>query len=379
MNIPTPYDRYQRQLILKGFGPQAQDKLMQAKVLVIGAGGLGCPVLQYLVAAGVGEIGVADHDRVSLSNLHRQILFGTDDVGRYKVDVVKEKMEALNPDLKMRTWREQWTQQHCVEYFPEHDVIVDATDNFASRYLINDAAVLMGKPVVFGAVSQYEGQVAVFNLLKEDGSRSVNYRHLFPEPPKNGEVLNCAEGGVLGVLPGIIGTMQATEVIKILTGIGKPLSDKIWNYNALTQDVFVLELMDDQHQKLIPENIEVFLDTDYDVLCSIPLESIHEINVVDWQQNPQQYLLIDVREHHEKPRLDGLSASKGFDLFELPLSEFEAGMINIKGRDVVLMCQAGRRSLQAAQLLMNNGHSARVYSLKGGMNALLENKIIGYE
>jgi molybdopterin/thiamine biosynthesis adenylyltransferase/rhodanese-related sulfurtransferase len=380
MNTATPYDRYQRQLILKGFGLQTQDKLIQAKVLVIGAGGLGCPVLQYLVAAGVGEIGVADHDKVSLSNLHRQILFGTNDIGRFKVDVVKEKMGALNPDLKMRTWQEQWTQQHCVDYFPEYDVIVDATDNFASRYLINDAAVLMGKPVVFGAVSQYEGQVAVFNLLKVDGSRSVNYRHLFPEPPQNGEVLNCAEGGVLGVLPGIIGVMQATEVIKILTGIGTPLVDKLWNYQALTQDVFIADLEADASiAQGIPASVNDFLQTDYEQLCSIPQYHLHEMSIVDWQQEPQPFLLIDIREKHERPKLQALSAAMEFSLLELPLSEFESGMKLIESKNVVIVCQAGRRSLQAVQLLMNNGYPAHVYSLKGGVNAMIGHKIIGYE
>ena len=232
MNQTIQYERYQRQLILKGFGIAGQQKLQQARVLVIGAGGLGCPIVQYLVAAGVGHVGLADNDKVSLSNLHRQIVFGTEDIDSYKVDVVKRKMFSLNSDVDIRTWNERWTQLHCVQHFPDYDVIIDATDNFASRYLINDACVLLGKPLVFGAVSQFDGQVAIFNQLQADGSRSVNYRDLFPLPPANGEVLNCAEGGVLGVLPGMIGTMQATEAIKLITGLGTTLSNRLWNYNA---------------------------------------------------------------------------------------------------------------------------------------------------
>jgi len=162
MNHTHELDRYQRQLILKGFGMVGQQKLQQARVLVIGAGGLGCPIMQYLVAAGVGHIGIADNDKVSLSNLHRQVVFGTEDIGLYKVDVVKRKMFSLNDDVTIRTWNERWTQEHCMQYFPDYDVIVDATDNFTSRYLINDASVLLGKPLVFGAVSQFDGQVSCF-------------------------------------------------------------------------------------------------------------------------------------------------------------------------------------------------------------------------
>ncbi|HSF45683.1 MAG TPA: HesA/MoeB/ThiF family protein, partial [Chitinophagaceae bacterium] len=236
MNNRPSYNRYQRQIILKGFGVAAQDKLAAAKVLVIGAGGLGCPALQYLVAAGLGHIGIVDHDIVSESNLHRQVLFNMEDVGRAKVEVASEKLSALNPDIKLETWKVNFAHQQCVDLLSQFDIVLDGTDNFATRYLVNDACVLWKKPLVFGAVSQFEGQVAVFNVLRQDGSRSSNYRDLFPVPPKAGEILNCAEAGVLGVLPGIIGTMQAAEVIKLVTELGEPLIDKLLTYNALTQD-----------------------------------------------------------------------------------------------------------------------------------------------
>ena len=354
-----------------------QQKLSEARVLVIGAGGLGCPIMQYLVAAGVGHIGIADNDKVSLSNLHRQVVFGTEDIGLNKVDVVKSKMFSFNSDVNIRTWKERWTQEHCMQYFPDYDVVVDATDNFASRYLINDACVLLGKPLVFGAVSQFDGQVAVFNQLQADGSRSVNYRDLFPLPPSDGEVLNCSEGGVLGVLPGMIGTMQATEVIKLITGLGKTLSNRLWNYNALTQEVFIMQLVSNSvsHQ-YIPSSEEQFMATDYEWLCAIPQKGITEIDEMDWQQNFLDHLFVDIREPHEQPRLDTLCSSLRLEWMELPLSGLENKISCLVGRNVVFVCQAGMRSLMAADMLMKASPGSAVFSLKGGVGMLAEKNLI---
>jgi len=370
-------DRYQRQLILKGFGIAGQQKLKQAKVLVIGAGGLGCPIMQYLVAAGVGHIGLADNDKVSLSNLHRQVIFGTEDIGLYKVDVVKRKMLLLNSDVNIRTSNERWTQEHCMQHFPDYDVVVDATDNFASRYLINDACVLLGKPLVFGAVSQFDGQVAVFNQLQSDGSRSVNYRDLFPLPPADGEVLNCSEGGVLGVLPGTIGAVQATEVIKLITGLGKTLSNRLWNYNALTQEVFIMQLVSNPVSlQYIPSSEEQFIATDYEWLCSIPQKGIKEIDVLEWKQNFLDHLFVDIREPHELPRLDALCSSLGLEWMELPLSGLENKLNCLTDQNVVFVCQSGMRSLMAADLLMKASPASAVFSLKGGVRMLAEKQLI---
>ena len=370
-------DRYQRQLILKGFGTEGQQKLRQAKVLVIGAGGLGCPIMQYLVAAGIGLIGLADNDKVSLSNLHRQVIFGTEDIGLSKVDVVKRKMFSLNSDVNIRTWNQRWTQEHCMQHFPDYDVIVDATDNFASRYLINDACVLLGKPLVFGAVSQFDGQVAVFNQPQADGSRSVNYRDLFPLPPANGEVLNCSEGGVLGVLPGTIGTMQATEVIKLITGLGKTLSNRLWNYNALTQEVFIMQLVSNPVSfQYIPSSEEHFMATDYEWMCAIPQKGIKEIDVLEWKQNFLDHLFVDIRESNELPRLDTLCSSLGLEWMELPLSGLENKLSCLTDRNVVFVCQSGMRSLMAAGMLMKASPDSAVFSLKGGVNMLAEKKLI---
>lgn len=256
--------RYQRQITLSEFGSQAQEKMAKAKVLVIGAGGLGCPALQYLVAAGVGHIGIADFDIIHLSNLHRQILFGQDDIGKKKVLVAKEKLTQLNNLVQIETYDVQWQQVHCLQYFPLYDIIIDATDNFASRYLINDACVLLGKPLVFGAVNKFEGQLAVFNSSKE----ACNYRDIFPLPPSNNEVANCATAGVLGVLPGIIGAMQATEAIKLITGMGKVLENQLLHYNALNQSNYTVKISKNTAVlEQIPSSLEAFLKTNYEVLC----------------------------------------------------------------------------------------------------------------
>ena len=264
MKNDTPsYERYQRQIILKQFGEAGQQKLQQAKVLVVGAGGLGCPALQYLVAAGVGNIGIVDGDVVSLSNLHRQPLYTTFDIGFSKAEKAKHSLSKLNPEIFITAYNQRLTPQNALTILSAYDIILDATDNFASRYLINDACVMLNKILVFGAVSQFEGQVAVFNCIGKNGTAPVNYRDLFPTPPKDDEVLNCAEAGVLGVLPGIIGTMQANETIKLITGLGKPLINSLLTYNALHNSMYdVLLTAQPGTRQLIPATAHDFEQTD---------------------------------------------------------------------------------------------------------------------
>jgi adenylyltransferase/sulfurtransferase len=329
-------------------------------VLVIGAGGLGCPALQYLAAAGVGHIGVVDHDVVSESNLHRQVLFSMEDVGKPKVDVAREKLNALNPDIKIETWQVNFGHEQCAELLPKFDIVLDGTDNFATRYLVNDACALWGRPLVFGAVSQFEGQVAVFNVLMEDGSRSANYRDLFPVPPKAGEILNCAEAGVLGVLPGIIGTMQAAEVIKLVTGMGQPLINKLLTYNALTQDFFTLQL--DASGQHVPGSIDVFMNTDYEVLCGNRIPGSPEMKYADII-NRDDLVKVDVRELNEQPRITE------FTCLSIPLKELEWNLDDLQGKKVVFICQSGKRSMQAVQVLKSYAPDAEVYYLSGGVNA----------
>jgi adenylyltransferase/sulfurtransferase len=365
-------ERYHRQLILKGFGIEAQQRLADARVLVIGAGGLGCPIMQYLVAAGVGHIGIADHDRVSLSNLHRQILFGDEDLGQLKVEVIRRKMNLLNPEINIKIWPEAWTPQHCLDHFPDYDVVVDATDNFATRYLINDACVLMEKPLVFGAVSQYEGQAAVFNHLRSEGSRSVNYRDLFPVPPKSDEVLNCAEGGVLGMLPGIIGSMQAMEVIKLITGIGEPLADRLLVYDALSQRFrdFDLSAHPDS-ANMTPSSAEAYLALDYAMVCGMNRSVNLEVEPDTWKVNHLSDLLVDIRDEHEQPRLSTFCATMGVRLIEVPMSALAAQADLFSGKSLTIICQSGKRSLAAVKMLGQMDKSISAKSLKGGVNALL--------
>jgi molybdopterin/thiamine biosynthesis adenylyltransferase/molybdopterin converting factor small subunit len=225
--------RYNRHIIIPGFGMEAQQKLKAAKVLVIGSGGLGSPVLLYLAAAGVGTIGIVDFDVVDDSNLQRQVLFGVGEIGKPKVEAARRRLEALNPYIALHIYNTHLNSQNALDILKDYDVIADGTDNFPTRYLVNDASVLLGKPNVYASIFQFEGQVSVFNYRNAGGELGPNYRDLYPSPPPPGLVPSCAEGGVLGVLPGIIGSLQALEVIKVITGVGETLSGRFYIFDAL--------------------------------------------------------------------------------------------------------------------------------------------------
>lgn len=357
------YERYHRQIILPEFGEEGQQKLILAKVLVIGAGGLGCPALQYLTAAGVGTIGIVDDDTVSLNNLHRQVLYSVNDIGFSKAERAANILQQLNPGIKIIAYNERLTTQNALTLIEEYDVIFDGTDNFSTRYMINDACVMLNKPLVYGAISQFEGQVSLF--LNKNGD-DVNYRDLFPDPPKDGEVLNCAEAGVLGVLPGIIGTMMANETIKLITGIGEPLINRILTYNALSNEIFVLTLSPGQDTRsLIPKNESAFLKTDYVWLCSSPVAN-EEIDATTFNNLVEKgnVDVIDVRELHETP------AVNEFDHLRIPLAQLAEKSSSIRSGNVIAFCQSGKRSLQAAKILNGIfGNSKKIYSLRGGIVA----------
>jgi adenylyltransferase/sulfurtransferase len=264
---PEQYERYRRHLSLPEFGLEGQQRLLASSVLLIGAGGLGCPLAQYLAAAGLGRIGLVDFDVVDVSNLQRQVLYGTADVGRPKVEVARERIRAQNPDVDVVTFRERVTSDNALELFRGFDVIIDGTDNFPTRYLSNDACVLLGKPTVYGAILRFEGQASTF-----DARRGPCYRCLFPEPPPPGSVPSCAEGGVLGVLPGIVALIQATETLKLVTGIGEPLIGRLLTYDALEMEFRELRLSRDPFCPMCgpgaPTSLE---DIEYtDVGCRIP-------------------------------------------------------------------------------------------------------------
>lgn len=360
-------ERYARHYALSDFGFEAQQKLLNAKILVIGAGGLGCPVLQYLAAAGIGTIGIADHDTISLNNLQRQTLYSTDDVGKKKSEVASFKLRQLNPEINIITHPVMLTSENAWEIISKYEIIVDCTDNFASRYLINDACALLDKPLIFGAIYKYEGQVSVFNLNRKNNK--VNYRHLFPNPPKPDEVQNCNEVGVLGVLPGIIGIMQANEVIKLITGLGEILDGKLLTFNMLNYEIFTVDISNENPvENLIPESREAFESTDYPFLCGISLKNIEDLSPEDFikKKSDENTIFIDVREIGEIPKAD-------FQHLQIPLSELNDNVSEIKGEHIILFCQSGKRSLKAAEILMENfGTRKKISHLKGGIIALQE-------
>lgn len=351
-------DRYQRQMILPNFGLTAQENLLAAKVLIVGMGGLGCPVLQYLVGAGVGHIGIMDADKISLSNLHRQLLYSESEIGLLKVDQAAAKMQLLNSDVRIKKYPFHLDHSNARSIISEYDLVIDATDNFPAKYLINDACVLLKKPFVFGAVSRYEGQVAVFNIA-HGNERAINYRDLFPQAPKPGEVPSCAEAGVIGVLPGIIGAMQAAEAIKVITGIGTALVGRLYHYNLLQAQGFEIAITSNDNNAVMNE--VDFVQNNHDTLdeeIDVPEISVSEFNQM--RLSPDVFVL-DVRERSEYPAID-------FSDAQIPMSELLNKMHEIPEKEICIICHQGIRSIYAAQQISKQ-RNLKVYSLKGGLTA----------
>jgi len=355
-------ERYDRQIILHGFGEEAQFRLSAARVLVIGAGGLGCPILQYLVAAGTGHIGIVDDDTIALSNLQRQILFSTADVGKLKTIVAVQRLQEMNPEIEIKPFNLRIQKNNILDLLKAYDIIIDGTDNFDSRYLINDACTLLKKPLIFAAVSGYEGQLAIFNVKDHQG-KATNYRDIFPVSPQAGEIPNCAENGVLGVVPGIIGAMAAAEAIKMITGIGKPLINILLHYNLLNQEQYQMHITPATDYTL-PTTEDDFLkmNNHHDLESPSTYIEVDAIQMHALQQLPST-LLIDVRERHEVPVLDPVTYIK------VPMSEFDTFLnTDIQEENILLLCQHGIRSVAAAEALQEKyGHSKKIYSLKGGI------------
>lgn len=364
-------ERYSRHLIIPEFNIEGQRKLKAAKVLVVGTGGLGAPLIQYLSAAGVGNIGIVDFDVVDDSNLQRQVLFTTSDVGRPKVEVAKERVQQQNPFINVTTYNTRLTSENALEIIKEYDIVADGTDNFPTRYLVNDACVLLGKVNVYGSIFRFDGQVSVFNYADENGERGPNYRDLFPSPPPPGLVPSCAEGGVIGVLPGIIGSLQANEVIKVITGIGEPLSGRMFIFDALSFDTRTLNLRKDEKNPLNGKNPTQSELIDYEFFCGIGVaeeepEKVKEISVQqlkEWQSNAKDFQLIDVREGYEYD-----IANIGGKL--IPLGDIEAQVNNITtDKTVVIHCRSGKRSADAIRILEKKYGFTNLYNLKGGILA----------
>jgi len=364
------YERYSRHLILPGVGLEGQKKLKAAKVLCVGTGGLGSPVLLYLAAAGIGRLGIVDFDTVDISNLQRQIIHTVAWVGQSKAQSAKERIAQLNPHCQVDVYETQLRASNALDIIANYDVVVDGTDNFPTRYLVNDACTLLNKPFIYGSILWFEGQVSVFNY-----QGGPTYRDLFPEPPPPGAVPSCAEGGVLGVLCGVIGSLQATETIKVILGLGDILSGRLLIYNALKMQFRELKLRPHPDRPVIKELI------DYEQFCGITRAKqqeqqmqaeIPEITVQELQQRlttqPAKTLLVDVRNpgEYEVARIPGSVL--------IPLAELEQGpglekLTQMWGdRELVVHCKSGVRSLKALHLIKEK--TGRVgLNVKGGILA----------
>ena len=360
--------RYNRHIIIPEFGIEAQKKLKAAKVLVIGSGGLGSPLLLYLAAAGVGTLGIVDLDVVDDSNLQRQVLFGVQDIGTPKVEAAKIRLKQLNPHIKIKTYNTQFTSKNALEILRDYDVVADGTDNFPTRYLVNDASVLAGIPNVYASIFQFEGQVSVFNYTDKNGTKGPNYRDLYPTPPEPGLIPNCAEGGVLGVLPGIIGSLQANEVIKVITGVGEPLSGRFFVFDALTFETRTLKITKRANSTEIKELI------DYEQFCGIsaiekPVKEISTLELENWISNGEDFQIIDVRETSEYEQIN-------IGAHLIPLGEVIARNHEIeREKKVVIHCRSGARSAKAIRQLEEIGFD-NLYNLKGGILAIEQETLL---
>jgi adenylyltransferase/sulfurtransferase len=358
---PEEQARYARHWVLPGWGEEKQAQLRRTSVLVVGAGGLGAPLLTYLAAAGLGRLGIIDPDRVSLSNLQRQVLYGQDDLGRLKVEAARDRLKSINPHVQIDIFPQALTAANALSILADYDIIADGTDNFPTRYLVNDACVLLGKINVYAAIFRFEGQLSVFNFPDSDGSRGPNYRDLYPQPPAPGTTLSCAEGGVLGVLPGIIGSLQATEVIKVATRLGQPLAGRLFYFDALSFSSYSIRF-----QSRPGTRVEEL--TDYEAFCGTTArEDIPAIDAVSLRQHllhQNNIQLIDIRtaQEHAQINIGGIL----IPLPQLPdyLQQLDASKFT------VVYCQTGRRSEMAVRQLLTAGFED-VYQLEGGIQAWL--------
>ncbi len=361
--------RYSRHLLIPDVGMEGQRKLKAAAVLLIGTGGLGSPVALYLAAAGVGRIGLVDYDMVDRSNLQRQVIHGTSTVGRLKVESARERMLDLNPDIQVDIYNQAFTSENAIGIAEPYDLIVDGSDNFPTRYLTNDLCVLTGKPNIYGSVYRFEGQVSVF-----DARVGPCYRCLFPDPPPPGMVPSCAESGILGVLPGTVGTLQATETLKLILGTGEPLIGRLLLYNAQDMSFEFVKLRKNPKCKVCGENTSVTQLIDYDAFCGVPGHEVETGSAgLEWDITPMELeaqlksgnplTLVDVREPHEREisNIDGTVS--------IPLGQLAMRSTELDPQDeIVLICKAGVRSTRALHILLGAGFR-RLHNLKGGLNA----------
>lgn len=359
--------RYSRHLIMPEVGMEGQLKLKQAKVLCIGTGGLGAPLGLYLAAAGVGRLGLVDFDSVDFTNLQRQILFGTSDVGRPKIEAAAERLRNLNPEIRIDAFETRLTSDNALDILKDYDIVVDGTDNFPTRYLVNDACVLLGKPNVYGSIFRFEGQISVFGY-----PGGPCYRCLYPEPPPPGLVPSCAEGGVLGVLPGIVGTIQAAETLKLILGKGEPLVGRLLLFDALAMRFRELKLRKNPECSVCGEHPTVTRLVDYAEFCGVRGEeapttvtNVPEITPRELKSRLDRgddIFILDVREPHEYQ-----ICNLGGRL--IPLGELSRRAAELdSSREIVAHCRSGKRSAEAVEFLRQAGFR-KIWNLKGGILA----------
>ena len=364
--------RYSRHLLMPEVGLGGQKKLKASSVLIVGVGGLGSPISMYLAAAGVGRIGLVDYDVVDFTNLQRQIIHGTSKLGDRKVASARERLLDINPSITVDIYDEPFTSENAMRIAEPYGLIIDGTDNFPTRYLVNDLCVLTGKANVYGSIFRFEGQVSVFWA-----ERGPCYRCLFPEPPPPGMVPSCAEGGVFGVLPGTIGTLQATEALKLILGIGEPLIGKLMIYDALAMSFDQVQLKKNPQCRICSDEPEVTKLIDYEAFCGVPAHDHEEGRLAsEWEIEAQELAarlksgeeihLVDVREPHELE----ISHLEGADL--IPLGSLAGRMHELdSAEEIVLVCKAGTRSARALELLVGAGFR-KIKNLRGGINAWAE-------
>ena len=362
------YIRFGRQIMLPEIGVEGQTKIKNAKILLVGAGGLGSPLALYLCAAGVGEIGLVDHDVVDVSNLQRQILYTTEDIGLPKVKCAQKHLEALNPAVKINTYQTRLSEQNALDIIRDYDLVIDGTDNFETRFLVNDACVFLKKPNIYASIYRFEGQATVFGL--EGGPC---YRCLYPEPPPAGLVPSCSEAGVLGILPGIMACIQGTEAIKLITGVGESLSGRLLTYDSLAMRFQELSLEKNPDCAICGANPTITELRSIAYTCSIMPEEEHdqvpEISVEKLAQVMESgnYLLVDVRESFEREiyKLDGSLHLPSFRSLKEAIGQLD------KEQNIVVYCKYGLLSKRATRILLENNFQS-VYSLKGGLSAWIQ-------
>ena len=362
---PDELSRYARHLAIPEFGIAGQRKLRAARVLCIGAGGLGSPISMYLAAAGIGGLGLVDPDVVEITNLQRQILFGQKDLGRKKLDAARDRLADINPHVDIQVYPELFTAANAMRIAADYDVIIDGTDNFPTRYLSNDVAVWLRKPNVYGSILRFDGQVGVF----APHLGAPCYRCMCPQPPPPGMVPSCAEGGVLGVLPGLIGTMQALEAIKLITGIGQPLLGKLMHVDTLSMRFRTLSLRRDPTCPVCGDQPTITEPIDYQSFCGIiagtpptvPTMTVHELK--ELRDSGDNHFLLDVREPHEQ----SISRIEGAVL--IPLGELEQRTAELpRDKRILVHCKSGGRSARAVSLLRDEGFE-NVWNISGGIIA----------